>query len=317
MDDDRIAKLNFLADVAEALLVEGLTQQEAATRFNLSRPSISRLLNEAREQGLVKVEIKRIASEYIDLASEISERYAIARVHVAGIANSDISDHFAHYSAERVAEYLKAGTVLGITLGTTLGKLIYQLARMDPKQISVVQLCGSVGTGSPMLDSHSLVAHLAQAYGANSLHLHAPYAVETAEMRDMLNDHPANRLCLELGRKADVALVGVGTITPRFSSLHLGGHQSTTVMQSFQDAGAVGDVAGFFFDHNGQPLRVDRSKFWKTGLDVDEFMGIPHRIGVAASPHKASAIIASLKGGWINEIITDRETAEAILNQRD
>lgn len=317
MDEDRVTKLNFLADIAEALLVEGLTQQEAADRFKLSRPSISRLLNEAREEGLIKVEIKRVAHEHRELASTICERFSVDKVFVAGIANNDASDHFARYSAERVAEYLTPGTVLGITLGTTLGKLVHQLARMEPKQITVVQLCGSVGTGSPMLDSHALVAHLAQGYGANGLHLHAPYAVETRDMRDMLNEHPANLLCLEQGRKADIALVGIGAIAPKHSSLYLGGHLTAQVMKFFEDAGATGDMAGFFIDPEGRALDADAARFWKTGLNAQEFRHIPTRIGVAAGLTKVPAIIAALKGGWTTEFITDRETAEAIIAQTD
>lgn len=315
---DRAKKLNFLADVAEAVLVEGLTQQEAAERFDLSRPSISRLLAEAREEGIVQIEILRRLSENSELANRIVQQFGIDKAHVANVGkirNIGTNDQFVRFAADRIATLFAPGVLVGVTLGTTLGFIIHRLAKLQTQQITVVQLCGSIGAGNPLLDSHALVSHLAHSYGANCLHLHAPYAVESEQVRDSLNRNVSNKLCLDYARKVEIALVGMGTIALPQSSLQLGGHVDEMTVQAFQRNGAVGDVSGYYIDRNGDSVELENSHFWRTGLTSADFRKIPRRIGIATGVHKAGIIAASLAGGWITELATDQETAEQVLKE--
>ncbi|PSM16789.1 sugar-binding domain-containing protein [Nitratireductor sp. StC3] len=317
MQDKKIARINLLADIAEAVLVEGLTQQQAAERFGLSRPSISRLLTEAREEGIVHIEIRRMHAENEEVARRLMQRFGPATVYVAGVTAQDgrqAQQSYFRYAAERVEALLEPGDLVGITLGTTLGGLVDRLAESGLHGISLVQLCGSIGAADDFLDSHALVARLSQALHASCLYLHAPYAVESREMRDMLNHNPSNALCIEQGRKVGVALVGLGMVGARQSSLHRGGHVSSQTIAAFGKAGAVGDVAGFYVDALGRPVDTGKAGFWRTGIGFEDFARIPRRVGFAFGASKAPIIAAALRGRLITHLVTDQELARQVLD---
>lgn len=49
------------------------------------------------------------------------------------------------------------------------------------------------------------------------------------------------------------------------------------------------------------------------GLPLSALKTIPVRVGVAGGENKAEAIAAAMKGGYINALVTDQDTAAAIL----
>lgn len=50
-------RLHKILEVAKMYYIENLTQSEIAKELNLSRPSISKMLNEAKESGIVTINI--------------------------------------------------------------------------------------------------------------------------------------------------------------------------------------------------------------------------------------------------------------------
>ena len=78
------------------------------------------------------------------------------------------------------------------------------------------------------------------------------------------------------------------------------------------DLGAVGDICLHFFDANGNPVRTplnDRV----IGMDLEDLRRSRRVVGIAGGGRKLAAIRGALKGKWINVLITDRATAEALL----
>ncbi len=53
------------------------------------------------------------------------------------------------------------------------------------------------------------------------------------------------------------------------------------------------------------------------GIDADTLREIPRRIGIAGGESKHAAIHAAVTGGWVNVLITDTETAAALLQQEN
>jgi DNA-binding transcriptional regulator LsrR (DeoR family) len=76
-------------------------------------------------------------------------------------------------------------------------------------------------------------------------------------------------------------------------------------------AGAVGDVCLRFFDEDGMMLDtpLDQRVVSITPADLRQ---VPRRIGVAGGANKYRAIRAALRGGWVNVIITDLDTARGL-----
>jgi DNA-binding transcriptional regulator LsrR (DeoR family) len=87
-------------------------------------------------------------------------------------------------------------------------------------------------------------------------------------------------------------------------------------MQAIQAAGAIGDVCGRFFDINGKSTALDFQKRL-IGISREDLVNIPLRMGVAGGDAKVNPIIGALRGKFINILITDVKTAQAILSKTD
>ena len=85
--------------------------------------------------------------------------------------------------------------------------------------------------------------------------------------------------------------------------------------KSFIAKGAVGVIAGRFFDVQGEWIKGamdDRLM----GITLDEVRQIPTRIAVAGGSDKVDSILGALRGGFANVLITDEQTARSILARR-
>ncbi|XNM80825.1 sugar-binding domain-containing protein [Escherichia coli] len=77
--------------------------------------------------------------------------------------------------------------------------------------------------------------------------------------------------------------------------------------------GVVGDILGYFFDAKGDVVTDIKIHNELIGLPLSSLKTIPVRVGAAGGENKAEAIAAAMKGGYINALVTDQDTAAAIL----
>jgi DNA-binding transcriptional regulator LsrR (DeoR family) len=176
----------------------------------------------------------------------------------------------------------------------------------------VVQILGGVAN----TDTQSYATHLAQRLanniGATPVLLQAPGVVRTAEARRVLSADPIVREASDLFDKVDVALVGIGSLEPSKLLASSGNIFSPEERSKLSTLGAVGDICLRFIDAQGRPVRsalMNRV----IGIELVSLKRASRVVGVAGGSRKVPAIHASLKGGWINVLITERHTAEKLL----
>ena len=306
----------LLEAVAQAYYIDKQGQAEVAGRFGCTRSAVSRLLSEARDTGVIEIKINREFSLDHELATRLGSISKSTRVYVVRSAGLDevlAINQVSEFAAGVIYGQLRKGCSLGITMGTTVHSTARALARLRPISIDVVQMCGSMGASIPVVDGQETVKLLADAYACQASYLRAPFLVDDASMREALRRNRANSICIKRSRAASIALVGLGTVKARNSSLALGGHIPRTLLRALEHGGAVGDVAGYAIDASG--TLVENALYTPMlAVDYEEFQAIPIRIGVAAGRQKANLIVAALRGGILSEMIIDSEVAEAAAN---
>jgi DNA-binding transcriptional regulator LsrR (DeoR family) len=129
-----------------------------------------------------------------------------------------------------------------------------------------------------------------------------------------LRADPGVRETLRLAGDADLLVAGVGGMD-RGSGLLIE-RLSEREQAQLDEAGAVGDISGRFFDGDGTPVTSDVDER-VVGLTLGELSAIPRRVAVSFGPHKAEALRTALRAGLMNMAVTDVTTAKALLEKPD
>jgi lsr operon transcriptional repressor len=312
-DDDE----ELLSRVAWYYYHDGLTQHDVGHRMGLTRVKVSRLLDRGRRSGVIGFTIHSKYSGCIELESRLRSQFSLDEAIVIPPLDSvgeesvpSVNERLAQASASYLMRVLAKGSLLAIgwgdTVTRTLGRLGYVLGSVGA---SVVSLTGGVGTYI------QVVGGLSAALGRSKrlFMIPAPLVVSSTATARALLAEPDVQDILTMARTANYALVGIGAVDEEASFVQ-GGYVSKAEMLWYRRQGAVGDVLGRFFDERGEILDLEiHGRI--VGMEATELRDLRRVIGVASGPKKVEPIRAALAGGYLDIVITDMVTAQAVLAQ--
>jgi len=309
-----LARRSLLYKIANAYYEDGLTQQQIGARFGLSRIKVSRLLQRARDEGVVQITIVPPQNSDADLERALEQQYSLLEAIIVPVTTShpaEVTPILGVAGADYLLRCLDGHEVVGLTWGSTLHALIEALPAQNWPKMTVVQLLG--GLGSPEAEVHGtdLARLMAQTFGAKLRLLPAPGVVNSTLVRDALLTDSQISGTLALGEQADVGVLGIG-IPAQGAVITSSGILPPDEIDHLIAEGAVGDIALRFFDGSGRPLHqpIDERII---GLTLEQIRKIPRRIGVAGGAGKLDVIRAALLGEYVNILVTDNITAQELL----
>ncbi len=307
-------RVDLLADVAEMYFLKGNTQAQIAKKIGVTRSMISRMLTESRDAGIVNIQINRPIKEDRNLARVLCERYKLIQARVIENGRStNLLSCLGKVASKVLVDQLKPGFILGTSWGTAISATVEELS-LDRfiKNIKIAQLLGALGARIKDYDGHGIIRRLEEKLGGDGIYLNAPFLVENQSIAKSLLENKSIQEALAFGKKADVALLGVGSADPVNSSYYLSGYVKKEEMLAVQETGAVGDVCGRFFDIGGNNAAIE-FQAGLIGIPVNNLKAIPIRIGVAGGAEKVKPILGALRGGYINILVADATTVRAVL----
>ncbi len=309
-------RASLLADVAEMYYLEQKNQAEIAKAVGVTRSMISRMLTEARESGIVEIRVQRPLQSDHELESALKEKFGLKDIHVVITNHRDgeiLTRSLGTAGALMLKRYLAPQKILGLAWGTSIGATVDAFEVTEPMPVKVAQLLGATGARNLKYDGHDLVARITQKLGGEAYYLNAPFLCQNAELARSLQETKSIRETIDIGKKTDVALLGIGTTLPKYSSFYLAGHVTRRELADLRKAGGIGDVCGLHFDINGQPACDD---FCENLVSIrrTDLLSIPIRLGVAGGDGKGEAILGALRSKYINVLVTDSITARKVLD---
>lgn len=308
-------RLKLLAEVATLYYEDELTQEEIARRLGISRSNISRLLTEARGKGVVEIRINYPWQTSPVLQTELVERFGLSVARVLKSGGYDYKRMLQGLGA-LAARYLEGviqeRSIFAIGWGTAVYEVVSALRPMRKMDIDVVQMIGAIGSGDPLIDGPELARVLANNLNGRFNHLHAPLIVGNAEVQQALLEEQQIAETLQTARKADIAVVGIGSVEPSISSLIRAGYIDEQELASICQSGAVGDICARQFDIRGQVLDIELNRR-VVGIDCASLKEIKCVVGVAGGILKAPAILGALRGGFLDVLVTDDKAAKEVL----
>jgi deoxyribonucleoside regulator len=309
-------RINLLADVAKMYFLQGKNQAEIAKAIGMTRSNISRMLTEARNAGIIQIQINRPLKEDHALAQKLVERFDLINARVVCVEqSSQLLPKLGRVAGKELLSRLKPGWILGTSWGTAICATVDQLEVTTPiSDIRVVQLLGAFGARIKEYDGHSIVRRLEEKLDAESIYINAPFLVENKKVAASLFENKNVEEPLRFGKHADIALLGVGSSELSHCSYYLANYVNREEILDIQEKGAVGDVCARFFSIDGE-LIPEIFQDRMIGISLDDLVNIPLRIGVAGGAAKIDPIIGALRSGLINILVSDTATIAEVLER--
>lgn len=310
------ARFETLAKVASLYYEDGLSQEQIAAQLGYSRAHISRLLSEARREGIVEIRVLHPLERASVLEKKLQASFDLKQVRVlqgGELAYGQMLRRLGALAARLLAESIESQSILGISWGTALSEVAHTLQPMDLPGVKVVQLIGSATSRDHQVDGPGLAREFSLRIGGQYFTLAAPWLVRDRRTRDALVKE--KRMCeiLNMAQQADIALVGIGSVEPGYSSLVRAGYITLDQLRELQKLGIVGDVCGHHFDLAGKLVDISMVGY-AIGIDADSLRRIPLVISVAGGMIKARAILGALRAGLVNALVTDDSAARGVLD---
>ena len=293
--------------------VGGMTQDQIARDMGISRQRAQRLVSRAVADRLIHVRLEHPVAACMELEQALRRRFDLTCCRVAPSlgASADPVRAIAPVAAEEVERFLRQPDPLVIALGTgrALRATVEEMSPVDAEQHRLVSLIGNIAPdGSASF--FDVIMRIADKVRAPHYPMPVPVISETAAQNALFHDLPPIRRVTDLARAADVSFVGVGQMS-NDAPLLQDGFVSREELDEMQAMGATGEIAGWVYDSQGQYLDCG------TNLRVGGVRIEPGRtapvIGIAGGRSKHAAILAALRGRVINGLITDEDSAHAIL----
>ncbi len=314
MSDRHSRKLDQAARAAWLYYIAGNTQDEVATKLNVSRQAAQRLVSLAVAEKLIKFRLNHPIAEAVALEERLRERYGLAQCTVMPVdpGHSNPISGIAIAAAEQIETYLepREPTVLGLSTGRTLRAAVAEVMTMNRPEHKTVSLVGAMlrdGRAAP----YEVVMSLAERTGASGFPLPTPSVTEAVEEAQVLRAQRSYTRILELVAQTSACFVGVGSIAWN-SAFHHDGFVNDAELMELIDLGGVGEIAGRVYNNVGEPLH---------GAVNDRMVGVPlavlkecNTIIVGGGDQKVMAIRAALRGKLAKGLITDERTAAAVLS---
>lgn len=308
-------KLNKAIEAARLYYLMDYNQYEIAKELGISRPTVSRLLQIAKNEGIVQIKIMDPTDGIENLSKKLEQKFNLKKALVVSIPqyeNTIIKNYLGEKTAAYLQDIVKDGDIIGVTWGTTLYHVASSLKQKFVKDIKVVQLKGGISHSETNTYYSEILYLFGKAFNTAPIHLPLPAIVDHVVVKQAMEADRHIKRVLDLGREANIAVFTVGPIRSESLLFQLGYFTEEDMQMIYSKA--AGDICSRFFDQNGNILNEslnDRT----LGIELDNLKQKEHSILVAGGAQKIDGIYGALKGGYANVLITDQFTARFLLDK--
>lgn len=299
---------------AQLYYMDGLSQGQIARQLSISNATVSRLLQFARDKGIVRISIEHPMYNAEDIQKILTSNYGI-KIQVVpdmyGGTNKAI-DSLGLYTADYLIETVESGDVIGIGWGKTIKAVADQMKPTKTDNVEVVMLKGTQSLSYRDNYAYDSIYNFARAFYADPNFLPLPTIFDSARTKELVEQDRFIRRVLDLGLRANVALYTVGTVNPDALLFQLG-YLSQNQIDQLQDE-AVGDILSHFIDEDAQ-IVSEELDIRTVGIRLDDLAKKERSILVASGIYKLDAVSAAINGGYCTEAIVDMSLGVALLKE--
>lgn len=299
-----------MAYVAKRYYREDATQAEIAGEVGVSRFKVGRMLDQAKQLGIVKFEISADDQIDFDLSLDLQARFKLHRalvVRAPGDTDEIVREYVGKAAAQLLTEIVEEGETVGFTSGRTIQATVeslQSLARCD-----VVALGGVAGQRTE--HGVEIVRQAQRVAGGRVWPIFAPLVVRDSVTAQALLQDPVIHEAVSQFSRVSKGVVAIGNWEPPSSQLYDAARE-LDLAEELLELGVLGDVAATLFAEDGSI--IDKIDDRTIAIRADQLRRIPEVIGVGGGVSKARATRAAIASGLINSLVTDTSMARKLLS---
>jgi DNA-binding transcriptional regulator LsrR (DeoR family) len=313
----QIEEQRLITKIASLYYEEGLKQSQISAQLDLSQSFISRALQRALQEGVVKITVMRPQGLHLELERQLQQRYGVRRVIVVEATEPDDEESIKQAIGSAAAHYLettlKADDRIGIsawssTIRAMVGHLHAQPGRQAAQE--VVQLLGGVGNKGAF-EATLLTQRLATLLNCPAYLLPSQSIEQSVQSKQRLVQLDEVREVLERFEEVSLAIVGIGELQPSQLLRNSGNYYTEEMLKVLAERGAVGDICLRYFDAKGAPVLADEEDV-VVSMSLPKLLQVKRVLGLAGGQRKVEAIRGALAGSYLDVLITDLNTAQSL-----
>ncbi|MEA5135549.1 MAG: sugar-binding transcriptional regulator [Candidatus Fimivivens sp.] len=285
--------------------LENMTQQRIAEILGVSRIRVIKLLEKARQTGVIQFNVRKDSASRMNLEKKLCEKYDLKDSFVVP-TNPDaegVNETIAKAAAMYISDRIDENTYINIGYGDTPSRVLNNLAMISEKPITCISLTGGVNYYLP--NTHS------QTFNARLFLIPAPLLASSSTLAHAMRQEASVTEISRMALLSGITVVGIGGMSED-ATIFKSGILSKNDLLYLKMQGAVGDMLSHFLDENGNLLNHDvEDRLISSSLDT--IKNLDNVIGVAAGHSKIAAIRAVLRGAYLDVLITDENTAQQLL----
>jgi DNA-binding transcriptional regulator LsrR (DeoR family) len=313
MADNDSARLDDAARAGWLYYIAGRTQDDIAQILNISRPAAQRLVSLCRSEGLISFHMNHPISTCMELAARLRDRFELLHCDIApsdGSAETGAAG-LAALGGVMIERWLRSRKSLVMALGTGRS-MRASIERVPPMSCPLHRLVSLVGTISPdgSASPFDTLVKLAEITRAQYFPMPLPLYVSSPEERAQLIEIESIRRIRTIASEADLWVMGISQIGED-AVLYQDGFMTRGELLDMVRHGAIGEVTGWVFDAEGRFL--DRGTNLRVTSVPPEPGSARRRICIGQGPAKVAPLRAALSGRIVNGLVTDEDTARALL----
>lgn len=290
---------------------------DIADELNVSRVTLNKLLKEALDEGIVRIDIidRDNITGILELEEQAKERFGLKNIEIVQSVSGTCYD-VAYAAARMVDSMMFDGIKISLTWGATLELLVDYLSGSNfIKNIEVYTLLGAQGTIGMQMQPNTIAQNLLRKYKGTGYVMNAPFMCESAETAQSIMRDRSFTSIVDKARESDLTLVGIGP-TPNTAASKASMRYDMETIKELKSSNVCGDICSNFYDIYGNLSKNPLcERFVKVSLE--EITQHKNVVGIANGDHKVASILGALNGGYLDTLITDQSTMVSVIEMAD
>jgi len=266
------------------------------------------MIQRAKDDGLVEVRTRLPGSIDGPLSGRLASAFGLSSAFVVR-PQSDQTDRvraaLAEVGAHVLQDLIREDDVVGLGPGRTLLEMSRYVT--DAPNCDMVQLTGSATTASA--DSLRAISAITQVARGRMFPLHAPFFITDTAAARAIAAQPLIRQTLQRMDRLDLAVLSIGGWPD--ASLLAGMLRDSGDLDDFMARGAVAEFGTTVLDAEGREMDVLSERL--IGISTAQLRRVPVKIAIGGGPGKSTALMATLRSGLVDVLVTDAQSARHVL----